>query len=118
MNQRNHFLKKKIKKIIGLIKDKLGGKIIIKFVGLRAKTYSYLTDDSSEDKKAKGTKKCVIKKFKFKFKFKFQDCRNCLDAIQLNNKNNYIEKNKIDIGRIKENCKKFIKNNKSILKLQ
>ena len=73
--------------MIGLIKDKLGGKIIIKFVGLRAKTYSYLTDDSSEDKKAKGTRKCVIKK-----KLKFQDCRNCLDAIQLNNKNNYIEK--------------------------
>ena len=33
-----------------------------KFVGIRAKTYSYLIDDISEDKKAKGTKKCVIKK--------------------------------------------------------
>ena len=29
-----------------------------KFVGLRAKTYSYLIDDSREDKKAKGTNKC------------------------------------------------------------
>ena len=33
-----------------------------KFVGLKEKTYSYLIDDGSEDKKAKGTKKCVIKK--------------------------------------------------------
>ena len=29
------------------------------FVGLRAKTYSYLIDDGSEDKKAKSTKKYV-----------------------------------------------------------
>ena len=43
------------------MKDELGGKIMTKFVGLRAKTYSYLIDDCSEDKKAKGTKKCVIK---------------------------------------------------------
>ena len=44
------------------MKDELGGKIIIKFVALRPKTYSYLTDDDSEAKKAKGTKKCVIKR--------------------------------------------------------
>ena len=43
------------------MKDELGGKIMTKFVGLRAKTYSYLIDDCSEDKKAKDTKKCVIK---------------------------------------------------------
>ena len=36
-------------------------KIMTKFVKLRAKTYSYLIDDGGEDKKAKGTKKCVIK---------------------------------------------------------
>ena len=41
----------------------LGGKIMTTFVGLRVKTYSYLIDDSSEDKKAKGTEKCVIKKY-------------------------------------------------------
>ena len=46
----------KNKKVIGLMKDKLDEKIITKFVGLRAKTYSYLIDDGSEDKKAKGTK--------------------------------------------------------------
>ena len=49
-----------------------------KFVGLRVEMYSYLTDDSSEDKKAKGTKKCVRKR-----KFKFEDYKNCLEATQL-----------------------------------
>ena len=52
----------KIKKIIGLMKNELCGKIITEFVTLRPKTYSFLTDDGKEDKKAKGTKKCVIKK--------------------------------------------------------
>ena len=32
------------------------------FVGLRAKTYAYLMDDDTEHKKAKGTKKCIIKR--------------------------------------------------------
>ena len=49
----------KNKKVIGLMKDELGGEIITEFVTLRPKTYSYLTDDSKEDKKAKGTKKSV-----------------------------------------------------------
>ena len=44
------------------MKHKLGRKITTKFVGLRAKTYSYLIDDGSEDKKAKGATKCVIKR--------------------------------------------------------
>ena len=52
----------KNKKVIGLMKDELGGKIIMEFVTLRPKTYSYLTDDGKEDKKAKGTKKCIIKR--------------------------------------------------------
>ena len=42
--------------------DELGGKIITEFAALRPKTYSYLTDDCKDDKKAKGTKKCVIKR--------------------------------------------------------
>ena len=50
------------KKIIGLMKDELGGEIITEFIALRPKTYSYLTDNDKIDKKAKGTKKCVIKK--------------------------------------------------------
>ena len=51
----------KNKKVIGLFKDELGGKIMIEFVGLRAKTYTYLTDDDSQHKKAKGTKKHLIR---------------------------------------------------------
>ena len=43
----------KNKKVIGLMKDELGGKIITEFVTLRPKTYSYLTDNGKEDKKAK-----------------------------------------------------------------
>ena len=78
------------KKVIGLMKDELGGKIMIIFAGLRAKTYSYLIDDSSEDKKANGTKKPFIKR-----KLKFENYRNCLEATQLENKINHLEK-KID----------------------
>ena len=63
----------KNKKVIGLMKDKLGGKIITEFVTLRPKTYSFLTDDGKEDKKAKGTKKCIIKKM-----IKFNDYKKCL----------------------------------------
>ena len=44
------------------MKDKVGGKIMKKFVGIRAKTYSYLIVNGSKDKRAKGTKKCIIKK--------------------------------------------------------
>ena len=36
--------------------DNLGGKIMKEFVGLRVKTYSYLIDDNSEDKKNKRHK--------------------------------------------------------------
>ena len=58
--------KEKRKKATRLMKDELGRKIMKKFVGLREKTYSYLIDDSSEDKKAESTKKCVVKR-KIKF---------------------------------------------------
>ena len=74
--------KRKKKKAIGLMKDELAAKIIKKFVGLRARTYSYLIDDGSEDKKAKDTKKCFSKR-----KRKFKNCKNCLEATQLANKN-------------------------------
>ena len=52
----------KNKKVIGLFKDELGGRIMKEFCARRAKTYSYLMDDDSETKKAKGKKKCVIKR--------------------------------------------------------
>ena len=44
------------------MKGELGGKIMTEFVALRPKTYSYLIDDDSAAKKAKGTKTCVIEK--------------------------------------------------------
>ena len=49
------------KKVIGMFKDELGGKIMKEFCALRAKTYAYLMDDSKK-KKAKETKKCIIKR--------------------------------------------------------
>ena len=44
------------------MKDELGGKVMTKLVELRAKTYSYLIDDGSEDKKSKRHKKVCDKK--------------------------------------------------------
>ena len=82
------------------MKDELGGKNMTKFVGLRAKTYSYLIDDGSEDKKSKGTKKCVIKR-----QIKLENYKNCLEAYQLDNEINYLEKNKINIDSFKRNPK-------------
>ena len=52
----------KTKKVIGIFKDELGGRIMKEFCSLSAKTYSYLMDDDSEVKKSKGTKKYVIKR--------------------------------------------------------
>ena len=63
----------KNKKVIGLMKDELGGKIMTEFVTPRPKTYSYLMDDGNSHKKAKETKKCVIKRI-----LKFNDYKNCL----------------------------------------
>ena len=74
--------KGKNKKVISLMKDELVGKIMIKFVGLRAKLIvSYIIHDGSEDKNAKGTKKCVIKR-----ELKFENYNNCSKANQLDNK--------------------------------
>ena len=79
----------KIKQVIGLMKDELGGKIITEFVTLRPKTYSFLTDDGKEDKKARGTKKCIIKK-----KVKFNDYKKCLfnDELILKSQQRFISK--------------------------
>ena len=69
------------------MKEKLGLKIMKEFIGLKSKTYSYLTHNNDEDKKGKDTKKCVIKR-----KLKFEDYKNCLEVTQLENEINYQEK--------------------------
>ena len=51
--------KGKNKKVIDHTNDELGGKIMVEFVALRSKTYSYSMDDDSEAKKAKRTKKML-----------------------------------------------------------
>ena len=61
------------------------------FVGLRAKTYRYLKENNNEDKKAKGTQKCVKKG-----KLKIQDYKNCLETAQIENEIQHLEK-KIDV---------------------
>ena len=53
---------RKNKKVIGLMKDELGGKIMTGLVALGPKLYSYKVLGGSEDKKCKGIKKCVVKK--------------------------------------------------------
>ena len=79
----------KNKKIIGLMKDELGRKIIPEFVTLRPKTYSFVTDDGKEDKKTKRTKKCIIKKM-----IKFNDYKKCLlnDELILKSQQRFISK--------------------------
>ena len=83
------------------MKDELDGQILKEFVGLRAKTCSCLKDNNDEDKKAKDTKKCVIKR-----KLKFQDNKNCLEGAQIENKVSHSEENKIDVD--KKDNKAFI----------
>ena len=75
-----------------------------KIDGLRPKNYSYLLDDGSEDKKAKGMKKCVMKR-----KLTFENYTNCSEVTQLENKINHLKKKKkkSEIDHIK---KKIIRN--------
>ena len=61
------------RKIIWLMKDELGGKIMTAFVTLRPKSYAYGKLDNKEDKKCEGIKKCVVKKT-----IGFDDYKNCL----------------------------------------
>ena len=60
-------------RVYGFFKDELGGKILKELVALRAKAYAYRTDDDDEKKKAKGAKKCVIKR-----ELMFENYKDCL----------------------------------------
>ena len=61
------------RKVIGLMKDELGGAIMTEFMALRPKLYSYKKLDGSEDKKCKGINKCFVKKI-----LMFEDYKTCL----------------------------------------
>ena len=61
------------KKVIGLMKDELGGAIMAEFVALRPKLYSYRKLDGAKDKKCKGIKKCLVKRT-----LSFGNYENCL----------------------------------------
>ena len=64
----------KNKKVIGLMKDELGGKIMTEFVALRAKMYEYRKiDKEGEEKRCKSTKKCVVSEG-----LTFDDYKTCL----------------------------------------
>ena len=60
------------KKVIGLMKDELGGEIMTEFATLRPKMYAFKTAES-ESKKCKGIKKCVVCKT-----ISFEDYKTCL----------------------------------------
>ena len=94
MNQTDLYQKEK-NKVIGSVKEQSGGKIIKEFFGVRAKAHSYLTVDSSGDKRAKGTKKYAT--------------RRKLKATQLKNKIKYLDKNLIDAHCHEKYHKEFVK---------
>ena len=50
------------KLMVGKMKDEISGAAIKEFVGLKLKMYSFLVDDSSEHKNAKGVNKNVVEK--------------------------------------------------------
>ena len=62
----------KNKNVIGLMKDELGGGMMSEFITLRHKMCAYKVR-SSESKKCKGIKKCVVKKT-----ISFEDYKACL----------------------------------------
>ena len=62
----------KNKKVIGLMKDELGGEVMKEFISLRPKMYSYRVGNA-EPKKCKGVKKCVVKKT-----ITYEDYKDCL----------------------------------------
>ena len=100
------------KKVILLLKDELGRKIMTKFAILRLKICTYLTDDDIENKQKKA-QKGIIKR-----KPKFEDYKNCLEANHLEKEINDREKNKINTNGVRENHKESIRNNKLRFKLQ
>ena len=67
--------------------DELGGKLMTVCCIEANNIFSSWTDDSGENKKAKGTRNCAIK-----IKLKFEDYKHCVEISHLKNKINYWEK--------------------------
>ena len=89
----------KNKKVIGFYKDECGGKFITEFVGLRAKSYSYEMSDGKVEKKCKGVKKYVVKKY-----ITHEDYKECLiSGIPQLRTMNTIRSRKHDVGSEKIN---------------
>ena len=64
------------KKVIGKFKDEINGEPLVEFVGLKAKMYSLMHFKGGridETRKAKGVKKCVVKK-----RVSHDDYKDCL----------------------------------------
>ncbi len=89
----------KNKKVIGYFKDECGGEIIKEFVGLRAKSYSYEMSDGKAEKKCKGVKKYVVKKY-----ITHEDYKECLfSGVSQLRTMNTIRSRKHDVGSEKIN---------------
>ena len=85
-------------KVIGMFKDEVGGKIVVEFVGLRAKNYSYVCD-GKEKKKCKGIKKCVTEK-----DIHHEDYKDCLfHDITLRRRMNSFKSDKHNIHSVVKN---------------
>ena len=97
MNLTGRYQKEKNTKVFALMEDELGGKIMTKFVGSGAKSFSYLTDDGTEDKKVNAQKRMSQES-----KLKFENYKNYLEVTQLGNKIKYLEKNKINIDSLRK----------------
>ena len=92
------------KKVIKLMKDALGGKIMTEFVALRPKLYAYSKLDNKEDKRSRGIKKCIIKNT-----ISFDNYKNCLldsmtesiyrSQLMLRNQKHTVEVNKVAQNR-------------------
>ena len=96
----------KNKKVIGMFKDELGGKIMTEFCALRAKAYAYKLDDDTEKKKAKGTKQCIVKR-----EITFKNYTDSLfnDEVMINSKQRFrIDHHKVYTNMVLKKKKKLI----------
>ena len=95
--------KGKNRKVIGAMKDELSGKIMKKFVGLRAKTYSYLADNNDKDKKRECTKSVSWKE-----NLHLKIINIVKNQLNLKITSNHLEKSNLNVDHLRENHKEVI----------